>query len=62
MGDKFNAETKEINKANLPSQSVNIILNASPLKLANLKKIIFCKDLSIKATRHQFLQYGWWSR
>lgn len=48
--EKFNVETKEINKANLPSQSVNIILNASPYEIGKFeKRLSLVKNLSIQS-------------
>ena len=48
--EKFNVETKEINKANLPSQSVNIILNASPYEIGKFeKRLSLVKNLSVKS-------------
>ena len=48
--EKFNVETKEINKANSPSQSVNIILNASPYEIGKFeKRLSLVKNLSVKS-------------
>jgi NAD+ synthase (glutamine-hydrolysing) len=45
--DKYNVEK---NNANLPSQSVNIILNASPYEIGKFeKRLALVKDLSIKS-------------